>query len=496
MELTRRSILAGAPVLGAAAALPAQALGAQGGGARELADALRARWARQSTAFLAGVLGQDPGEASAELRQIGAGVGALDVVKELELLDTRTQAQAPLQQLWREVLAATGRSARVSAAAVEAWLAPGGDADDPDGRHVRGMMGAMRIGLRGAETRPARKAQMDAALAGVLDDDRPGQLRAHARRLLRRARKAEVLSAHLAADPEAFARTFALDRQRASALGVPVQALADHAAAAPPRALTEGEDAGDVALGVIGTGVLILLGLVLGVVGFCVTACGGGAAGMALLILGAVLVILATSRAGDRRRRAAEVPEEAAEATPPPHTCPPCPECPPAEQLAPAGDPWAAPPPPADPAAPSADPAAPGADPAGAQGLLPAPAQPIGWLSVPADGGWVTAPPAAPRHDQVVLAWGLVQSGRAWPADADGDGVAAGPGAPLPGAPAGALVGRVGDRTFFLGAEGLVPRGLAGPLLLAINLSPAAAARATGGVEVQLLQRAWEVHDA
>ncbi len=490
MDLSRRTILTGAPVLGAAAALPAEALGVAGESAAALADALRSRWARQSAAFLEGVLGQDAAAAGGALRQIGDGVGALDVVKELELLDTGTQAQPPLQRLWREVLAATGRSARVGAAAVEAWLAPGGDADDPDGRHVRGMLGAMRIGMRGAQTRPSRKAQMDAALAGVLDDDRPGQLRAHARRLLRRARKAEVLAAHLAADPDAFARTFAVDPQRAAALGVPVDALAAQATAAPPPALTDGADAGDVAMGVIGTGVLILLGLVLGVVGFCVTACGGGAAGMSLLLVGAVLVILAASRSGDRRRRAAEEPDAAA---PPPHTCPPCPDCPPPPQLVPEGDPWAAPPPPADPGAAPADP---GADPAGAQGLLPGPAQPIGWLSVPADAGWVAAPSAAAGHDQVVLAWGLVQSGRAWPADADGDGVAAGPGAPLPGAPAGALVGRVGDRTFFLGAEGLVPRGLSGPLLLAINLRPSLAAAARGGVEVQLLRRAREAADA
>ena len=70
--------------------------------------------------------------------------------------------------------------------------------------------------------------------------------------------------------------------------------------------------------------------------------------------------------------------------------------------------------------------------------------------------------------------------------------MAAGPGAPLPGAPSGALVGRVGDQTFFLGAEGLVPRGLSGPLLLAVNLRPSAAAVARGGVEVQLLRRAVE----
>ncbi len=493
MELSRRTILQAGPALGAAVALPAEALGAPVFEGAALAAGLRARWAEQSTAFLEGVLGQSAADAPPALRVIGAGVGALDVVKELELLDTRTQALPALQRLWREVLAATGRCGRVGATAVDAWLAPGGDAGDPEGRHVRGMLGALRIGLRGAQTRPSRKAQMDAALAGVLDDDRPGQLRAHARRLLRRTRKAEVLTAHLAADPDAFARTFTLDPQRAAALGVPVEALAAQVALAPTAPAVGGAepDAADVTLGMIGTGAVIVLGLVLGVIGLCATACGAGAVGVPLMLLGAVLVILAGSRVGTRRHGAAEAPAPAG--PPPPHTCPPCPECPPTDPLAPAAASGAAPPPPAD---PGAAPDAPGADPAGAQGLLPGPAQPIGWLSVPADAGWVAAPPMDADQDQIVLAWGLVQTARSWPADPDGDGVAAGPGAPLPGAPAGALVGRVGAQTFFLGAEGLVPRGAVGPLLLAVNLSPAAAASARGGVEVQLLQRARGAADA
>ena len=68
--------------------------------------------------------------------------------------------------------------------------------------------------------------------------------------------------------------------------------------------------------------------------------------------------------------------------------------------------------------------------------------------------------------------------------------------APCAGAPSGGLVGRVGARTFFLGSEGLVPPGLSGPLLLSLNLSPAAAAQARGGVEVQVLRGALRPAEA
>jgi hypothetical protein len=468
VDLSRRTILKGAPVLGAAAALPADALGAQGG-VGALVDGLRVRWSEGARAFIEGVVGQQADGAPAELRVIGEGVAALDVFKELELLPASTQVRGPVQQLMREVIEAVGTCSLLTASAIEAWLAPGGDAGDPDGRHVRGTLGAFRLGMRSANTRASRKELVERSLADALDDPDPQRLRARARRAARRTRKAEALAQHLASDPDAFARTLTLDPARAAALGLGPGTLAlvddnmEWGERSPPSERTYTPL---MLLGMLALGVFTALGFLVAVGGLCVALCGEGGVGILVFLIGAVLVVIGVAgirglRAIAQRRQEAAEAEEAAE---PLHVCPPCPPCPPT--------------------------AAPPADELGACRTLP---EPVGWVSVPADVGWVLAPAARPDQDQIVFAWGLVQTGRAWPADADGDGVAAGPGAPLPGAPAGALVGRVGDRTFFLGAEGLVPRGLSGPLLLAVNLSPSAAAVARGGVEVQLLQRAVEV---
>jgi hypothetical protein len=452
-------------VLGAAAALPAEALGAPGGGAVALADALRARWAEGARAFIEGVVGQEPGAAPAELQVISEGVAALDVVKEIELLPATTQVQRPVQRLLRALIEAVGSCSLLTATAIEAWLAPGGDAGDPDGRHVRGTLGALRIGMRSANTRASRKELVERSLAEALDDPDPGRLRASARRSARRTRKAEALAQHLASDPDAFARTFTLDPARAAAMGLGPDTLAleDDNMEWDERDPLGGRGYSTLmALGMLALGIFAFFGFLVAVAGLCVALCGEGAVGILVFLIGAVLVFIGVVGVRGLRARAkvrAELPDSAAEE----HTCPSCPPCPP-----------------------------PVAPPSGALGALRSLPAPVGWVSVPADAGWVAAPPALADHDQIVVAWGLVQTGRAWPADADGDGVAAGPGAPLPGAPSGALVGRVGDQTFFLGAEGLVPRGLSGPLLLAVNLRPSAAAVARGGVEVQLLRRAVE----
>ena len=223
-------------------------------------------------------------------------------------------------------------------------------------------------------------------------------------------------------------------------------------------------------LGMLALGVVSVAGFLVAVVGLCLLLCDGGAVGIVAFLLGAVLLTFSVvgRRTLLRKWDADDAADEAPGVAP---ACPPCPPCP----------------------KPEASIAAPPGERFGQ--ILTAP-EPVGWVSVPADAGWVGAPAVAPAQQQLCLAWGLVQTGRAWPADPDGDGVAAGPGAPLPGAPSGALVGRVGTRTFFLGSEGLVPPGLSGPLLLSLNLSPAAAAQARGGVEVQVLRGALRPAEA
>jgi hypothetical protein len=123
--------------------------------------------------------------------------------------------------------------------------------------------------------------------------------------------------------------------------------------------------------------------------------------------------------------------------------------------------------------------------------LLPRRARELGWVGVGAGAGWVGTGVEVPEGSALsATAWGLVWTDKSWPADADGDGSVAGPGAPLPGAPAGSLVGRCGGRAFFVGSAQRLPAWAAGPLELAVNLGPGAAARAHGGLQVQV--QAWD----
>ncbi len=72
------------------------------------------------------------------------------------------------------------------------------------------------------------------------------------------------------------------------------------------------------------------------------------------------------------------------------------------------------------------------------------------------------------------------------PSSPDGHPLAAGPGALVPEAPLGALVGRIGTERFFLGAEARVPEGPAGELLLAVNHREAPRGQGLGSIEVDI----------
>jgi hypothetical protein len=94
-------------------------------------------------------------------------------------------------------------------------------------------------------------------------------------------------------------------------------------------------------------------------------------------------------------------------------------------------------------------------------------------VTVHARGGWQSAGTVVDARHMTTIA---CQSGD-WSVDAaaggcDGGGYAAliaGARSPLPGAPKGALVGRVGAYTFLVGSVTTVPDGLSGPLELCIN---------------------------
>lgn len=441
MSLNRRDLLGGAPLAAAALAAPrsAAAFSASDEGAARAAS-LRDRWAAAEATFAPAVLGIEDADAGPAhritLETLRRGVCALDIAKELEALAPLEQVRLALQALWRDVLLAVGRASEVSGDALEAWLDGAGAEGDPDGRHLHGVLGAMRIGFRDASTRESRREMIDRSFAALLDDPDPGKLRFEARRALRRQRKAEVLARHLADDPEALRRHLGLDPARAAELGL-------DAIAEPQETLDQGltsDERASVVLGMMGLGVLVVAGVLVSVLGLCAALCGSPVAGILVLLAGVGLITLGILGIVRLKRWRKARQQEGGEASAPE-----------------------------------------------VEGLQPQPLDRT-WASVPAGAGWVDAVQVRPDRLYVCQAWGLSQGDRAWPADADGDGVAAGKGAPLPGAPALGLIGRVGDRTFFIGAERALPSGLEGMLQLGVNRSTTARGAVRGGLSVQILE--------
>ena len=487
---TRRSLLAGASALPLAAAA-APALAAPAGWGAWVARQ-RARWAELEAEGLRSILGVDAAavppalteNARAQLR----GLGAYEVLKEVQGLDPAEQLDPEVQALIEDLAVGLGEAELAIGEALAAWAEGPVAARDPEGEHLRAALVALRAGLAEARTTPDRRALLDRRLADLLDDPRPGQLRAEARRALRRHRKTVALMERLSRDPDAMERLLAPTPDQQARLRGPLGRgrpgrLRALAADDPARAQNLGLGLVAAGIGLIASGFVLFIG--------CMVACAGGSVVVLLLGLGlnilciSLLVNLSVKKAeaaaeaeleaigraeAERRRREAEL-----RAAQPACDCP-CPEPAPAPAA-----PEAAPPP-APPPNPFGDG---GLDAEGAL-LLPRPVE-RGWVTVGAGAGWVDAGlRLGPGEAVHAAAWGLVWTDRSWPADADGDGALAGPGAPLPGAPAGALVGRCGGRAFFLGAEQRLPEGLAGPLQLTLNLAPGAAARAHGALQVRL----------
>ena len=75
-----------------------------------------------------------------------------------------------------------------------------------------------------------------------------------------------------------------------------------------------------------------------------------------------------------------------------------------------------------------------------ARALPPTALASAGWFDVDARADWVATGIDIHPETPTVARLGVVRDGRLWAADAEGDGVAAGRGAPLPGAPARALI--------------------------------------------------------
>lgn len=445
---SRRSLLAGvalSPLLAAEAQAHPTVRAALGGTSRadtrlgRQAAALRERWARGADDLSAALLADpDPRTnraLSTDVDALRSGFAAMEIFKEIERMPIEDQVQGPIQRLLDDVLVAVGRAVRTSATWAHGWAYGEGLHSDPDEHHLHGALGALRVGIRGAKTSHGRQQQLENTLNEAISDKRPGALRRLARRHVRRAQRAEALALRIAEAPHSTG-VLQLDDP---AIEAKVRAALAADDEAPPEAEPEPVDPDDrtlKVLAILGLGVVIVAGVFVALVGVCTMGC-GGSFGLVLLLLGLGLIglgiwgIIKVVNKPTLQIALSDIPDEA---------------------------------------------------------RLPTALQSAGWTDVDASQGWISAGvDIHPDTPVVARAWGVVRGGRLWASDAEGDGVAAGRGAPLPGAPARALIGRVGQRVFFIGAEQRVPAGVSGPLELCANVAPDHHARVFGGFTVQFL---------
>ncbi len=404
--------------------------------------------------------------AAAEMRE---GLIAMELFKEFEHLPVEAQAQTEVQQFFRGVIASIGRAVSTAADWLRQWADGPGLKEDPHETHLRGALRVVRMSLAGGPLSADQVRRAEAVYADLADGPEHGALRPRVRRALRRVEKARRLAAEVAthrastglfepSDPSIRVRVLA-------ALGP--QAVEDQDPWETDSA--ESEDAersrGAVSFGAIVTGVLVTAGVLILLALVCEIACTEGVVGALVLLAGAALILLLARRAtgegeegeGDGEDGEAGEGGEVGEGG--------------------LGE---------------SEGGSAGAVSGGdghAVGLPIDPeAKPI-WVDVQPADGWVDAGITLVAGEH----WGIqcvgsVWGGSLWACGGDGDGVLAGNGAPLPGAPARSLVGRVLDTVFFIGAESILPgRRLVlpeGRLQLAINVSPEGAARLRGGFTV------------
>ncbi len=321
------------------------------------------------------------------------------------------------------------------------WLHGEGEREDPDEIHLRGALVALRHGVREWSTTHGRQRQLEATLTSLVEDDQPGALRRRVRRELRRLEKAIRLAKDIAEDPE---RSSVLETANPAVRAAAERGRARHANA-------DGGLVGDLpesegqrillqtlrVLGMLTLGVLTMGGVLVAFLGFgCAFECGEagglliGLLGMAIIGLSVWGFMLLAREFHEEARPRLEDGATVLDRI---------------DLLVQSSEPW----------------------------------QPTGRA-------------VAPGQRWRVDAHGITRSARGWAADANGNGVAAGKGALLPGAPEGCLVGRVGDRVFHLGADGAVPTGVEGPLLLAANQDAWSRNRAHGYFAISLLHIAMD----
>lgn len=417
--VNRRGFLEGGALAVTLALLPDRAQAADA--VRGRVGALRERWAQHRQEVRDTLFDDRPaGEGDRpSVAALADGLGALSILKLLEQVPYEDQVHPAMQRLLTEAAAAVGGALRASREVLEAFVDDEHDELDRDA-HLRAALRALRLGIRDWNAPGERQRQLELGLEALETDPTPGQLLRRARREVTRLRKVEAIAA-------AWAER--ADRSGLAEVHDPAVRARLEAGRARWAAADGEDDPGDGAApvdgGLMAAGILVLglgsvVGLVVALAGLCVVAC-GSAIGVLPFLLG--VGIMALSIWGGlrlmKKARSTDSPAETAEA-----------------------------------------------DPDGPRRVREAHR-----VAVLGAEGWVPTPVA--REDGAVRLWvrgeGLVRNPRRWLADADGNAVAAGPGGLVPGAPVGALVGRVGDDVFFLGSEGTVPEGPAGPLWLAVN---------------------------
>lgn len=420
-------MLAGGAAVAGAAVLPSPALAAASVTAR--VQALRERWAAhrqdiRDTLFLDRPAGAGAPEAPA-LASLGDGFGALSILKDLEGVPYREQAHPAMQALVLDAAEALGGALRGCRELLEDYL--GGDTADPEREaHLKAALRGIRLGLGDWKTSAGRVRSLEEGLLEIERETTPGALLRRIRRVVARVRRAEGVAARLAEHPETGLFEVQDPAIRAEVLAAaPLWAEGEvdppptgPAAASEPGRVRNG---GLVALGAIVLGLGVVVSVFVVLTGLCTIAC-GSVWGILILLAGLGVGALAIWGGGKLIRKGA------------------------------------------------------GAAPAEARGPEPlGPREVLAEHHVPVVGEetWVEAP-VERRAGVLVLAraTGLVRSPGRWMADADGNSVAAGEDALVPGAPLGAVVGRVGEDRFFLGAEGVVPEGPPGRLYLAVNRRP------------------------
>ena len=411
--MDRRAFLGGAAVVGLGSLVPGVA--EAGEGLHKESLRLRKQWAFQKANFMETVLADRPGAAESPLSPLaeamGEGLAALATVKELESLPVEDQVHPSIQGLLEDVAVAIGGSVSAAVTVTESFLS----SDDPHKElHLRGALRTIRAGLGAWQTSLGRQQALDQLLGRLDEDRRPGSLLAMVRYELKRAKQAvglaEQMSIHdssllESSDPQLRARVESGRKK----WGVDAQMIT----AERDDLLREARK--KRILGILALSILIPVGGVIALVSLCAIACNAGAAAVVLFLLGLALVGLGVWGGVAWLIEANQLKEEAR-----------------------------------------------------SLGMRPMIEEET--LAVTAADGWLATPLVRSIGRNIaVAATGMVRLPGTWLADADGNGVAAEPGALVAGAPLGALVGRVGEEVFFLGRDGQVPEGPEGRLELAIN---------------------------